>query len=173
MDPKYSPVYILRAYTWWLLQNNLGMSTQQYGGLVPVVPVAEEPELTQFNKPYIVYGYALGGAGELYARRTGSMSMVVYSTRFGEITQILNVLSEGLGRQDESARDINAFSSTVPHFLGLHFGHVSLGFVEGGAPESPGDRAADTEGGRQSGLINVNFEYYVNYNVTTSSPSWG
>lgn len=172
MDPKYSPVYVLRAYAWNLLKNNTTMRESDYGGLIPIVPVAEEPELTQYDKPYLVYGYALDGAGDLYARQSGSMSFVIYSTRFGEITQILNILSEGLGRQDESAQDVNEFSDTEPAFSGMRFGHVSLGFVEGGAPEGSDARAPLTEGGRQSGLINVNFEYYVDYDIKTSVTDW-
>lgn len=173
MDTVVSPVFILRQYAWEVLKANTDMVESDYDsnndgiGVVPIVPLAEEPELTEFDKPYLVYGYALDGTGDLHARKTGSLSFVVYSTRFREITDILTILEEAFGRQDETARDINEWSSSKAPFIGLRFGYVRIGLVEGGTPESPGDRAAETEGGRMSGLINIRFEYYVEYDVKT------
>lgn len=164
MNPRVSPAYLLRSYAWWLLKNNTSMKESDYGdegGLIPIVPLAEEPEITLYDKPYLVYGYALDSTGDLYARQRGSMSFAVYAKTFGEITTILNILSEGFGRQDESAKDINDYTSTIPGYIGIRFGTVEVGFVEGGTPE-------ETEGGRQSGVFNMRFEYYVDYNVVTS-----
>lgn len=160
MDKVISPVYLLRAYAWALLKANTKMRESDYNGLTPIVPVAEEPDIMEFDKPYLVYGYALDSTGGLYARKTGSMSMAVYSANFRELTTILNVLTTAFERQDEAARDVNNFTGKTPGFVGIRFGTISVGFVEGGTPE-------DSEGGRQSGLINIRFEYYVDYEVST------
>ena len=168
MDPVVSPVFILRQYVWELLKANTDMTEEDYEGMNPIAPLGEEPELTEFDKPYLVYGYALDGRGDLYARKSGSMSFVVYSTTFREITRILNILTTAFERFDEAARDVNEWSSSKPGFNGLTFGYIQLGAVEGGSPEGPGDRAEETEGGRMSGLVNIRFEYHVDYDVKTT-----
>lgn len=161
MNPKLSPVYLLRSYAWAVLKANTQMDETDYNGLVPITPLAEEQELSQYNKAHLVYGYALSATGDLHARREGSMSFAVYSTNFGEITTILDVLAIAFGRQDESATDVNNYTSKTQQFIGIRFGTISIGFVEGGTPEG-------TEGGRQSGIINIRFEYYVDYNIQTN-----
>lgn len=160
MNPKYSPVYLLRAYAWNLLKINTDMDEADYNGLVPVVPLNEEPEMTEFNKPYLIYGYTLQNPGRLSEKGEGSMSFAIQSTDFGDITTIINILSAAFGRQDESARDVNNFTSTIGPFVGIRFGSIELGFAEGGSPE-------ETEGGRMTGIVNIRFNYFVDYNVIT------
>lgn len=160
MDNKITPAYLLRSYIWQLLKLNLGWTEANYGNLVPIVPVAEEPEISVFDKPYIVYGYALDGTGDLHARGSGSMTLVIYDANFRNLTQALNVIVTALERQDESARDVNRYTSSVPAFIGLRFGYIRIGFTEGGTPET-------TEGGRQSALVNISFEYYTELDVKT------
>lgn len=154
---NYHPVYLLRQYILRVLRANGALAAKgpnAYGGLDPFVPLSEEPELTQYSAPYIVYGYVLGGTnGALPESKRGSMSMVIYSQDFGEITKIINILVAALGRLDQSAEDVNYFTSQIPKFIGIRFGHVGVNFVEGGTPE-------ESEGGRQSGIVNIDFTYY-------------
>lgn len=152
------PAYVLRAYIWGVLKaNDPGTwDVSNYGGLTPIVPVAEEPELSQYDGPHIVYGYANSGTGSLPARRGGSMTLAVYDSNFRRLSKTLSILEHALGRRDETARDVNRFSTNRSPFIGLRFGYIAVGFVEGGTPE-------DTEGGNQSGLININFEYYTDH----------
>lgn len=160
-DGVLSPVYLLLSYAWAVLKTNTDMDESDYGGLIPIVPIAEIEELSPYDKPHLVYGYSLDSTGDLYARRTGSMSFAVYSTRFREITEILDILGEAFGRLDDSARDVNNFTTRHPQFLGIRFGYIEVGYVEGGTPE-------DTEGGRMSGLLNIRFDYFVDYNIITN-----
>lgn len=160
-DTVMSPVYLLRSYVWALLRNNTEMKTADYGGLIPIVPVSEEPELMQYNKPFIVYGYALDSSEDVPVCRTGSMTFAIYSTNFREITKIIDILIYAFGRKDESARDVNEYTSTIPEFIGTRFGYISVAFAEGGTPE-------ESSGGRESGMVNISFEYYADYNVVTS-----
>lgn len=176
MDTVVSPAYLLRSYTWALLKANdpVTWDSSKYGGLIPIVPVAEEPELEEFSGPHIVYGYALDTTGSLHARKSGSVTFAVYDQNFRRLTNTLNVLQAAFERQDEAARDVNEYTSWVTRednfdidgnpvkpFVGLRFGYISIGFIEGGTPE-------DSEGGRQSALVNIRFEYYVDYDVKTS-----
>lgn len=157
------PVYLIRAYAWDLLQANMGdvWSADHYGGRVPLVPVAEDPEFSDYDWPHIVYGYADNSSGRAYEVKTGAVTMAVYDTDFRRLTQTMNILSAAFERQDEAARDLNNYTQKNPAFHGIRFGTVELGFVDGGSPEQ-------TEGGRQSALINIRYLYFVDYNVVTA-----
>lgn len=168
MNPVVSPVYLLRLYAWAVLKANMPETWNEElykaegdtQGIIPIVPLAEEPDLDAFDGPHIVYGYALDTTGDLYARNSGSMTFAIYDDKFRRLTETMNVLQAAFERQDETARDVNNFT-TNNNFIGIRFGYIFVGFAEGGTPE-------ETEGGRQSALINIRFEYYVNYDVVTS-----
>lgn len=163
MSTVVSPAYLIRAYAWALLKANDPDTWDEdnYGGLTPIVPVSEEPELEAYTGPHIVYGYALDATGSLHARNGGSVTFAVYDDNFRRLTKTLNILQAAFERQDASARDVNNYTTSKgASWIGIRFGTIDIGFVEGGTPEL-------TEGGRQSALINIRFEYYVDYNVIT------
>jgi hypothetical protein len=163
MDTTVSPAYLIRSYAWGILKANYGevWDEDNYGGLVPIVPVSEEPELAEYTGPHIVYGYTLDMTGRLHARNSGSLTFAIYDQDFRRLTKTLNILQAAFERQDETARDINRYTTNKGGpWVGMRFGTVAIGFVEGGTPET-------TEGGRQSALINISFEYYVDYDVVT------
>lgn len=166
MDIKYDPVYLLRAYIWQLLKHNTDMDESDYDGLTPIVPVSDEPKLQETGKPYLIYGYVIQPTerGMNFCRH-GSMTLGIYATDFSKLTQILRILHTAFDREDEAARDVNEFTSTIPQFIGLRFGTISVGFGEGPQPE-------ETEGGREYALINLQFEYYVDYDVKTNISQW-
>lgn len=164
MTPVVSPVYLLRSYAWAVLKANMPevWNEELYGGLTPIVPLSEEPELEEFTGPHIVYGYALDTTGTLYARKTGSMTFAIYDTNFRRLTETMNVLQAAFERQDETARDVNKYTTAQgAKYIGIRFGYIFVGFAEGGSPE-------ETEGAEQSAIINVRFEYYVDYDVITA-----
>lgn len=165
MDTQYIAPYLLRSYVWKLLQENTNMKASDYDGMVPIVPLAEEPEIQAFDQPYIVYGFSETPTADVHARRRGNMAFVVYSTNFRELSKITNILTTALNRADESAKDVNEYTSTIDAFVGLRFGFIQVSYVEGGSPE-------ETEGGRQSAVVNVSYEFYVDYPITTSFAKW-
>lgn len=167
MKSEVTPSLVLRAYMWQLLKANTNMDELDYqsdenpNGLVPIVPVSEEPELTQFNKPYLVYGYAHNPSRDLYHYRSGSMTLVVYATTFREIGDILSLLQLVFERHDEAAENVNLWSSTIEPFRGIRFGSIHMGLLESGTPEDNDQDTEQTEGGRMSGLINIRYEYFM------------
>lgn len=168
VNPTLSPIYLLRMYAWAVLKRNEPgtWDESKYGNLIPIVPLAEEPEIDEYDGPHIVYGYALSQLNSLPARKTGSMTFALYDQNFRRLTRTMTILQTAFERMDESATDVNKFTSNYTTgannrpFEGLSFGYISLGFTEGGTPE-------ETEGARQSALLNIKFEYYVDYNVIT------
>ena len=161
MDEVISPYQLLVDYAWAILKANTNMTESDYDGLIPIVPLAEVPEIIDSagGKPYLVYGYALDSTQPLPARRLGTMTFACYTTDFRALTRVLNVLSEGFGRSDLSAQDVNRFTSRFPNFVGMRFGTINISFVEGGAPE-------EEEGGNQNGIVSIRYEYYVDYDMT-------
>jgi len=162
MKPEVIAPFMLIDYTWAILKKNTDMKESDYGGLVPIVPLSEAPELTEYAKPYIVYGYSETPPTDLWVRRRGNMAFVVYGDSFHQLSKITNVLSYTFDRADEAARDVNAFTSTIPAYIGLTFGTIQVSFVQGGSPE-------ETEGGRVSSAINLRYEYHVDYDINTSA----
>lgn len=166
MDTKYIAPYLIRAYVWELLQRNLGMSASDYDvdsdgkGLVPIVPLGEEPELEKFNKPYLVYGYAESPFGESSGRTSGNVMFAVYSTNFAEMSQVVNVIGKAF-EHDRAATDVNEYTSTTNAFIGIRFGNVQTTTIEGGVPE-------ESPNGRMSAVVNIRYEYYADYDIETS-----
>src|ERR671929_2351404 len=153
-----SPIYLLRSYAWAVLKANTSMDESDYGGKNPIVPLGEEPELSNYSGPHIVYGYSLNPSNDPYVQKNGSMTFIVYSQNFATITNILMILEEAFGRWDDSASDINDYTSRTPEFVGIRFGTVNVGYMEGGS-------AREQEGGRVLGLINIRFSFYPDYNI--------
>ena len=155
--------YVLNHYVWELLKHNTSMVAADYDGKTPIVMSGQEPEFSEFNKPFLVYGFSEDSTPDLYAVRSGSLSYAVYSTIGGEVTTILNVIRGGMERRDDTAKEINAYSSTISQFLGIRFGSVTIGYFEGPGPE-------ETEGGRKAGIITLRYDYFMDIPVVKFNP---
>lgn len=152
--------YVLRNYIWQVLKANTDMTESDYDGKEPIVPLGEAPELTEFDKPYIVYGFSETPTADLYVQQRGNMAFIVYSTNFRTLSNITNIIARTFERGDESARRVNEYTSTIPAFAGLRFGFIEVSYVEGGSPE-------ESEGGRESAAVNIHYEFYVDYDIET------
>lgn len=166
-DPTLGPDLLLRQYAWALLKANdpAVWDESNYGGVVPIVPLSDEPELSDFDGPHIVYGYTGDTTGDHWMESSGTMTFAVYDDNFRRLGKTLNILHAAFERADDSAKDVNHYLDTVsldgsthPFRNTIRFGCIEIGFVEGGIPET-------TEGGRQSGLLNIRFDFFVDYDV--------
>lgn len=160
VEPKINAAYLLNNYVWEVLKHNTTMKESDYNGKTPIIPANMEPEFAALNKPFLVYGYAEDSTPDLYARRSGSLSYAIWSTSVGEINTILNVIKGAMERRDESAREVNNYTSRIPTFIGVRFGSIHVGLLEGPAPE-------ESEGGRQAGIITLRYDYFADYAVKT------
>jgi len=166
-DKVVQPVFALIDYTWAVLKANDPEVWQEtkYGGLIPIVPLNEEPELTEFDGPRIIYDYSTMDPGTLYARSRGTVSFAVRDFNYRRLTRTLNILTEAFGRLDESARDVNDWldRNKVRVNFDVSFGSISVPFVESGTPESE-------EGGMMVGVIGLEFDYFTEYQIVTRPP---
>lgn len=164
VDPLMHPSYILRRYAWAVLNANdpTTWTTAKYGGKMPVVPLIDEPDLAQYSGPRIVYEYTTGTTGSTYYRNRASMTFAVRDSDYERLTKTLNILQVTFERMDETARDLNDFAASIPGeaYDGIGFGYVSVGFQDGGTP-------GENEGGPSTGIISINFDYFVDYAVNT------
>ena len=160
-DTRVAPVYVLIDYAYEALaKDNPDWNRSNYENLIPIVPLNEEPELTEFSGPRAIYEYTMSQRGTTPYRGQGSVSFAVHDSNFRRLTRSLNVLDNYLGRMDESARDVNAFVDWLKTErnvdFDVSFGNIRLSFIESGTPETE-------EGGPMIGLINVTFDYFVEY----------
>lgn len=153
------PVYLLNKYVWEVLKLNFGLDEDMYGGLTPIVPANMEPELTAFNKPFLVYGYSEDMTPDVYAMRGGSLSYAVWSASVGEVNTILNTIRAAMEQHDDTARRVNAWTTSLGgNNIGIRFGDIHIGYLEGPSPE-------ESESGRHAGIITIRYQYFADYEV--------
>lgn len=168
MENKYIAPYLIRSYVWELLKRNAGMDNSQYNvdgtgpGLVPIVPLGEEPEIKEFGLPYLVYGYSESPSTN--ERISGNMAFAIYATNFGKLSEVTNIVAKAF-QSDGAAQNVNRYTSTIPAFVGIRFGFIENTSVDGGAPE-------DEEGGNMSALVTLRYEYYADYNLEVEFAEW-
>lgn len=153
-------VYALNSYVWKLLRVNLGLSTTDYGGGIPMGPSAQQPELMTTGKPFIIFGSVVGPAAHLYALRTESIGYTIYASTATEADRIANLLVETFERQDESAADVNEWmdiekEETEFRHHNIHFGSCRVTIAEKAEP-------AESEGGFYSAMVLIECKYTSN-----------
>lgn len=145
---------VLNHYVWEMIKQNTAMRETDYDGRMPIVPASQEPEFVEIRKPFLVYGFSEDPTPNLYAERSGSLSFAIYSNVNDDIHKIMNIIRAGLERQDESAREINSFTSDIERFIGIRFGSTRIGYFEGPGPE-------EEEGGRSAGVVTIRYNYFM------------
>lgn len=158
---------LMNRFLWETLKHNQLMLPADYpvdatrpelGNYVPIVPLSEEPELSQFSKPYIVYGFSETYHDGIPYKRSGSVSYVAYSQSVRAVNGIINLIAEVFGEEDISAARLNKYTSFIPGFIGIRFTMTKVGYIESAEPE-------ESEGGRVSALINIRYDYVPEYSL--------
>lgn len=163
-----APVFVLIDYAYeCLATEDNAWHRDNYDGLVPIVPLNEEPELTEFDGPRAIYEYTMSQRGRMYYRGQGNVTFAIRDHSFHRMARALNILDNALGREDESARDVNDFvdylKETRSIDFDVSFGHFNLNFVESGTGEIEED-------GPLTGVISVSFDYFVDYSGMKTRP---
>lgn len=160
ISTKILPAHILRLYIWELLKNNTNMTTVD--GLVPVIPIEDEPKLQDSGKSYLIYGYAEQTPTRLPEMRRGTFSLRIIARDFGDLGWITNVIIRAFENSQFAAENINLWSSqfTDGELVGIRFTSAEVSYVEGGS-------APDTESGPSEGLVNIAFQYITQQDVKT------
>lgn len=155
------PVYAVNNYTWALLQQKLGW--EKVSGKVPVIPSTQQPEFMQYDKPFIVYGFAAEpGNGDLYAHNVETVAYTVYGPNVSGVNTATYMLNQAFRRFDESADDLNRWihngSTEKNLFMDINFTHTQVS-AHAGADDQ------DQEGGRQDGMIVIRYGYTIQFDT--------
>lgn len=152
IDIRYNAPNILRLYIWDLVKNNVA-GQGVINGLIPIVPLEDEPDLADSGKSYFIYGYTENYRNN-FPIRNGAFSLRIVGRDFNELSHITNVLNVAFEDCDLAAANVNSWSSDfAPADLkGITFTSVELAYVDGGSP-------GEAEGAKSEGIVTLNYEY--------------
>lgn len=164
IDNKIVPAHILRLYIWEILKLNTSMTT--VNGLVPIVPIEDEPKLSDSGKAYIIYGYADSEANRNDHIRRGVFSARISAPTFAQIGQISNVIASAFESRDVATESVNLWSSQYPGgaLIGIRFTELITTYVEGG-------EAPETEGGPVDAVVNISYRFITDLEVNRPVPN--
>lgn len=150
---------VLNLYLWAVLQKNTDMDVTDYGGKIPIIPGGQDPDMLQYNKPFVVYGFSEDPGSYNGATRSGTLVYAIYSTSTAEINKIMNIIISALS-EDDTARRINKWSSAYSGgaLVGIRFTDARIAFGEGASP-------ADQEGGREVATLTMRYSFVSKYVV--------
>src|SRR5689334_11734500 len=106
---KILAAHIIRLYVADLLMEQAGV--EKINGLVPVVSVDDEPELSDSNMPYAIYGYAENET-RVEQIREGVFSLRIIAPTFAQLGRMSNVVALGFESTDIATESLNLFSTT-------------------------------------------------------------
>jgi hypothetical protein len=160
MSDKIIPAHVLRLYAWEVLQVNGVLET--IDGLVPIIPLEDEPQIADAEKTYIIYGYSENNDARIPEMRRGSLVFRIKARTFHELGPITNALTRAFEGLDIPASRINMWKSKDEYadaFKNINFKTTDAIYVEGGYPE-------DVEGGPLIGAL------HITYSCTVDDPSF-
>ena len=146
-----SGAHVIRAFLLDKVRTRLGWT--DVNGLAPIAPSQQEPELTNSDKPFMIYAYSTQPYGVMWELCADSVAYTIYSDNPVEIRRAMSYMVDLFKRQDWAAAEVNGFisSSTVQEFKAFDFKTISV-------TASSSDGAAQ-EGGRKSGFVSIRAEY--------------
>ena len=118
-DYKIDSMFELRKFLWGkLVEYNIFIPEDYYSDnlgteIVPIIPIQQSPELSQFlsGKKHIVYDKIGMSYDDIWQICTEQILFTVYSSEILDIVEIRNFMTDEFRRMDESARDINYWES--------------------------------------------------------------
>lgn len=155
--------YALNSYVWKLLGANLGW--ERWKGVPPIIPIAQQPEIMQSGKAFLVYGSAFHPPAHLYQHKREAVSYMVYAPSSTEVNKIVELLFDVFARQDVAAEEVNDWLfEEAKHREGGHRG-VYFTTIKSTMGEKAED-APDEEGGYAAGMVLIELSYTEDENGT-------
>ena len=113
-------MYEIRKHLWRELQLNNMLDPNSYysdnlgEAIIPIIPVQQAPEMSQFlsGKTHIVYDKIGSTYEENWMICCEKISFTIYSVDHAEINAIRNMMMDVFRRMDDSAKDLNNSKST-------------------------------------------------------------
>jgi hypothetical protein len=147
-------VHGLNKFLWAKMQSELEWSSNNYGGLVPILPAGQQPELNDYAAPYVVYTQTHQNAYENWWLQREQITYSVYSMNESDIRQFINLVREYLMREDESASIVNSWIWQNGSTENKRFDYKNFEVVTSLSAQPP-----ISEGGRMDGAVVVRMQY--------------
>jgi hypothetical protein len=161
VDKKWdlTGVHGLNKFLWSKLQSELEWSFSNYGGLNPIVPASQQPELNDYSGPYVVYNYSHQSPGDDFFIQEEQVAYAVYSSNELDIRRFINLVVEYFKREDESAQMLNDWLHTGNNgsVENKRFDYKYTRIISSFGAQPP-----ISEGGRQDGsvILRIAYTYY-------------
>jgi len=131
-DYKIDSMFELRKFLWGkLVEYNIFIPEDYYSDnlgteIVPIIPIQQSPELSQFlsGKKHIVYDKIGMSYDDIWQICTEQILFTVYSSEILDIVEIRNFMTDEFRRMDLSARDVNRFA-TISDKIKFHSIYIS------------------------------------------------
>lgn len=148
----------LNHYLWERLQSDLNWT--KIDNFVPIIPAAQQPELSSQSQPYIVYNYSLNPSGGHTQQE--QVTYTVYGSTNSEVWEAVNFIFNVFQHFDFSAADVNAWlaRNNEGYLQPLDiFDFKTIWAVSTVGPQPPTE-----EGGAVDGAVVIRCEYtrYIN-----------
>lgn len=149
---KIVPAYIIRLYLWEILRENEAL--ELVSGKVPIIPLEDEPELSDAGKPYAIYGYSENEAIGIDAIRRGTFAFRVIATTSGQLDRIQSIVGRAFEDCDIATEGLNRFSTQfgTGELVGIRFTYAKTSYVMSAEP-------SETEAGPVEGVITIAYSY--------------
>lgn len=152
---QYTAGHAVAAYIWHRIKEEFAWSEDDYDGLIPMVPVQQQPELNSQSGPFIVFGSAFDPISPMWLINSETVAFTVFSRDESDINKVTQLVVDDLKRFDEAAAKINTFiDSLAPSHPAkdIDFKSVRISGASGPQPSIQ-------EQGRKDGNIIVKAQY--------------
>jgi hypothetical protein len=146
------PAYIIRLYLWQILLEAEALTL--INGKIPVIPLEDEPELSDAGKSYIIYGYAENEATIVDEIRRGTFAARVIARNTNELDRIISIISRAFESPNIATEGLNRFSTAYANdaLIGIRFTYAKTGHTEG-------FNASPAESGPVEGMLTITYRY--------------
>lgn len=163
---KIIPPYIIRLYLWDILREEEAL--ELVSGKVPIIPLEDEPELSDAGKSYAIYGYAENESLDVDAIRRGTFAFRVIATNTGQLDRIQAIVGRAFEDCDIATEGLNRFSTQfgTGELVGIRFTYAKTAYIANAEP-------SENESGPVEGVITISYSYINNLPIPIPSSATG
>lgn len=163
MPSKYSvdATHVINLYLWDRLSEKLPRYWDEIHNFgIPIIPVQQQPEVTESKQDYIVYSYSDQSTKDLHLYQTQDITWILFSSSSASISASIALCRDIFGQWDESAAAVNDWlrnTNDLPEgyeqfYRRFHFKSIQLLGSTSGQP-------ARDEGGTVDGMIDISCSF--------------
>lgn len=148
---------IINKFLWDEITNSGILNAEDYRPdgftktMIPIIPSQQIPETNNLigNLPYIIYDYEVSSYDDTWWICEETMIYTIVAISVAKISEISEFMIDLFRRKDISGKELQSFN---PENETIKFYTISLDSVSSPEP-------FDTEGGRMSGTVEINYKY--------------